>query len=154
MPSLGNPILAQRTRKDGAPTGQKPTTKKPNGQSPRAKNPTAKNRADDLLCLQSFDVPGEVRDALLYFTLVAATYIPEQRSPDWHFFGTVRGRRGFAADGRFDLQRRIFSSVVLSQAGKVGGRDFQSAGGGASAFAVGAVANGTIGGIHFLARYG
>ncbi len=66
----------------------------------------------------------------------------------------MRRRRGFAADGSLDFQGRIFSSVVLRQQGKVGGRHFQSAGGGTSAFAVDAMANGTLGRVHLLAGRG
>src|SRR5208337_1688128 len=106
-----------------------------------------------LLRLQRFDVLGEVYHALLHLTLVSTTHTPKRRSPHRHLLGSVRGSSGFAADGGRDSYRGIFPSVVLAQQGKVGGRNLQRAGRGTSAFAVDSMANGTVCGVHFLARY-
>src|SRR5271169_4741250 len=100
--------------------------------------------AKSLLRLQGLDVLGKVRHALLHLTLVSMADVPEQRSPHRHFLGSVRRKIGFVADGGRDLQSGIFPSVVLAERGKVGGRNLQRAGRGASAFAVRSMANSAV----------
>src|SRR5450755_5038630 len=83
---------------------------------------------------------------------MARTDLPEQVSPDRHFFVAVRSYRGLTANGRGDLERGILSSVVLAQCCEVGGRRLQCLGRGTVAFAFRAMARGAIAREHPFTR--
>src|SRR5208282_280364 len=119
----------------------------------RARNflPKSKQPGRRLFLLDRLDVVGQVRHALLHFSFVPTTHIPEQLSPYWHIFGSVCGKIRRAANSRSYFQRGKFPPVVLAELGEIRGRSLQGAGCGPSAFAVCSVADCAIRLIHLFA---